>query len=67
MEDPAKAADNVDKLIRISQLFVDHVCNSVHECPMYATTPCPFVVGSVAHLLFGAVVAAVEFAVCSSS
>jgi hypothetical protein len=34
MEDPAKAADNVDKLIRISQLFVDHVCNSVHECPI---------------------------------
>jgi hypothetical protein len=35
MEDPTKAAENVDKLIRISQLFVDHVCNSVHECPMY--------------------------------
>lgn len=34
MEDPTKAAENVDKLIRISQLFVDHVCNSVHECPI---------------------------------
>lgn len=35
MDDPSKASENVGQIIRIAQLFVDHVCNSVQECPQY--------------------------------
>jgi len=34
MDDVGQTADNVEKIISISQSFVDHVCDSVTECPL---------------------------------
>jgi len=34
MEDATKTQENVEKLIRIAQLFVDHVCNSTQDFPI---------------------------------
>jgi len=41
MEDATKTQENVEKLIRIAQLFVDHVCNSTQDFPMYSGSAFP--------------------------